>query len=490
MAAKSSFYDLLGLPQDATPGELRQAYHDAALLYHPDVNSSQEATERFIEIQEAYETLSNPQSRKEYDRELAENDPNPIRLEVLYSTPSLMYLDEPQLLYVMLNGAPSKNYRPAISPPINICLVLDRSTSMQGPRMDAVKDAAIGLLRSMEPSDQVAIVTFSDRAEVLAGAGSLNHPARIEAQIQMIHASGGTEIFQGLETGLGEIRRFATHSRVNHIILITDGRTYGDEEACLQLAEHCGNQGIQITGMGLGAEWNDEFMDQLTSLTGGTSYFVSSNQELRRLVVDKINHLKTTFADHLRLRVTPAPGVRLVSLYRVSPDPAIIPVDQAIRLGSLPHQSALSALLELQVEPFPHGDERLQIARVVLEYELPSETGSAHRQELRLSRLASSEPSLELPPTPIYQALAKLNLYRMQERARQDVAHGKVKEAGDRLQRLATELLRRGEIELAHTAIVEAERIQQTQMISAEGEKQIKYGTRALLPASTSTVTG
>jgi hypothetical protein len=69
----------------------------------------------------------------------------------------------------------------------------------------------------------------------------------------------------------------------------------------------------------------------------------------------------------------------------------------------------------------------------------------------------------------------------MQERARQEVADGKVQEASVRLQRLATELLNLGEIELAHTTIMEAERIQQTRMLSAEGEKRIKYGTRSLL---------
>jgi hypothetical protein len=73
----------------------------------------------------------------------------------------------------------------------------------------------------------------------------------------------------------------------------------------------------------------------------------------------------------------------------------------------------------------------------------------------------------------------------MQERARQEVAEGKVQEASVRLQRLATQLLSLGEHDLAQTAFVEAERIQQTHMLSAEGEKRIKYGTRSLLlPAS------
>jgi hypothetical protein len=58
---------------------------------------------------------------------------------------------------------------------------------------------------------------------------------------------------------------------------------------------------------------------------------------------------------------------------------------------------------------------------------------------------------------------------------------GKVQEASLRLQRLAKHLFSAGESDLAHTAIMEAERIQQTNMLSAEGEKRIKYGTRSFL---------
>ena len=69
----------------------------------------------------------------------------------------------------------------------------------------------------------------------------------------------------------------------------------------------------------------------------------------------------------------------------------------------------------------------------------------------------------------------------MQEKARQEVSEGKVQEASKRLQRLATQLLSIGAHDLAQTALVEAERIQQTHLFSAEGEKKIKYGTRSLL---------
>ncbi|XP_078432438.1 chaperone protein dnaJ 20, chloroplastic-like [Wolffia australiana] len=70
-----SFYDLLGISQDGGAVEIKKAYKDLARRYHPDVcpsaDRTAEYTRRFIELQEAYETLSDPRLRALYDRDLA-----------------------------------------------------------------------------------------------------------------------------------------------------------------------------------------------------------------------------------------------------------------------------------------------------------------------------------------------------------------------------------------------------------------------------------
>jgi hypothetical protein len=152
-------------------------------------------------------------------------------------------------------------------------------------------------------------------------------------------------------------------------------------------------------------------------------------------------------------------------------------------LGSILLDTGLAVLLEFQIGPITAEMKRAPLAEAELDYRLPSASAQAHHLAFQMSRPTSEQVSVELPPSRVHQALSQLNLYRMQERARYEVSVGKVQQAGERLKRLATQLLSRGEVELAHTAIMEAERIQQTQMLSAEGEKQIKYGTRALLPA-------
>jgi Ca-activated chloride channel family protein len=484
MTSNLDYYDLLGLPKDATPDEVRRAYHEAARRFHPDTSANPDTTELFLQAQKAYEVLSDPKARELYDQSLREQSNLPVVLDVTYSRPSLATLDESQLIYALLELSPSANFAMAPNPPLNVCLVLDRSTSMQGVRMDTVKTAAIELIRQLRPEDRLSIVVFSDRAEVLLPAGRRMDRTLIETQIQMIRASGGTEIYQGLEAGFEEVNQNSARSLINHIILITDGRTYGDEDQCLQLADTAAAQGIRITGLGIGTEWNDAFLDELTGRTGGTSAYISRASDIRSFLQEKFTSLKQIFAERVTLNLTLSPGVKLTAAFRLQPESAILSSDFPIRLGSIPKPSKLSILLELVIPPIPATENRFRIASGEIEYLLPFEPARIHKVPVLLSRLTSAEISTDLPPKAIFQALSQITLFRMQERARQEVAEGKVQEASLRLQRLATQLLSLGEIELAQTAIIEAERIQQTHMLSAEGEKRIKYGTRSfLLPA-------
>lgn len=64
---EKSYYDVLGVKKDATKDEIRSAYRKLSKKWHPDINHSPEAKEKFTEINEAYETLSDPQKRHQYD---------------------------------------------------------------------------------------------------------------------------------------------------------------------------------------------------------------------------------------------------------------------------------------------------------------------------------------------------------------------------------------------------------------------------------------
>src|SRR5690554_3369101 len=66
--AKRDYYDVLGVSRDANEIEIKKAYRTLAKKYHPDVNKEPGAEEKFKEVQEAYEILSDPQKREQYNQ--------------------------------------------------------------------------------------------------------------------------------------------------------------------------------------------------------------------------------------------------------------------------------------------------------------------------------------------------------------------------------------------------------------------------------------
>jgi Ca-activated chloride channel family protein len=481
MPRTPSHYEILGVPTDATPEEIRHAYRAMSRQAHPDVNPKRGANTQFLSIQEAYETLFDPSRRQEYDERLAEGRSEPVSIDIQYSRSKIQAIDEPQLIYAYLNIRAAPKFLDQTNPALNLCIVLDHSTSMKGTRLDTVKAAAIEVVRQTRTDDVISIISFSDRADVLLPADRKHNRNSADTQIRLIRASGGTEIFQGLEAAYQQIQRYLNRSMVNHIILITDGHTYGDEIPCLDLAENCGARGIRITAIGIGTEWNDEFLDELTNRTGGSTFFISNALNLHAFVQEKLAKLNQVFAERVVLTLKTEADVSIRTIYRIQPDANQLPDTEQIRLGSILKSSDLSLIIEMIVKPVKAEQYRHKLAFGNLSMVLPFDPKETYDGSFQLSRLVGEIVENETPPAEIMHALARITLYRMQERARKEAQAGRIEEATTRLQRLVTQLLSLGEVELAHSTLNEVNRIANTHSLSAEGEKHIKYATRSLL---------
>jgi Ca-activated chloride channel family protein len=388
------------------------------------------------------------------------------------------------MLYFILELETPSEARRAPSPPLNVCLVLDRSTSMKGEKMDVVKSTAIQVLRNLRPQDILSVVTFSDRAEVIIPAAYHQDRVRLEARVQMIQPSGATEIYQGLEAGVKEVMRSIESKRINHIILLTDGHTYGDEQQCLALASQVAEHGIGISAMGIGQEWNDIFLDVLATRTGGSSAFISDPAQIKHILLEKFNALAQTYADDITLEFNPVDGVELSYAFRLQPDPAPIPLEkQTLHLGAILQDTSTRAIFEYIIHPKAVKSETITFLDGALNVLIASRPLPVPSFRMRLQRPVSDLPEADPPPPEVVQALSRLMLFRMQDRARKEIEKGNIDVATRQLQSLAAHLLTQGERSLAQTILLEVDHLQQKDTLSAEGSKKINYGTRALFLA-------
>jgi Ca-activated chloride channel homolog len=487
MIPRQDYYALLGVARDASEEEIKRAYFQAAQRFHPDKNTTAGETEIFLGVQQAYEVLAHPKRRMQYDATLpAEEQPSlPYKYNILYSRPNLVHLDEPQMLYVILELDAPAEARQSPSAPLNVCLVLDRSTSMQGEKMDMVKATAIQVLRSLRPRDILSVVAFSDRAEVIIPAAYHQEKTRLESKIQMIQPSGATEIYQGLEAGVKEVMRSVDGKRINHIILLTDGHTYGDEQQCIALASKLAGHGIGISGMGIGQEWNDIFLDVISARTGGSSAYIAQPQDIRRLLLEKFNALAQTYAEDITLDTTFIPDVELTYVFRLQPDAAPIALgEKSLHLGPILQDSSTQIIFEYIIHPKAVKSESLTLLDGNLKVSIASQVLPVPPLRLRLQRAVTDSPEPEPPPPQIVQALSRLMLYRMQDRARKEVEKGNIDGATRHLQTLASNLLVQGERSLAQTILLEVEHLRKQSTLTVAGSKKIEYGTRSLFNVS------
>jgi Ca-activated chloride channel family protein len=478
-----NFYNLLDLSIDATRDEIRKAYFDAAKTFHPDINPSKNEQEKFIQIQKAYDTLIDPNERQIYDKEfqLDSRVQKKVHVNAYYSRSAIPLITGKQLFYLLLDIFPTQNLDLDLLPPANICLVIDKSTSMQGELINKIKSVAINFTKLLRPQDKISVVVFSDFSEIIFPLTPVSDSGSIIGKLQAVQASGATEIYKGLLEGVSILNSVSHDNELRQMILITDGHTYGDEESCLQLINEASNNGISFQAIGIGEAWNDQFLDELAKISGGEALFVSDAKEMYNSLIEKIKSAGILYATSTKIEFELDPKIKLEYTFRLSPDLSNLDIKNQIHLGNLYLGKHLRVIFEFKIDELDENIRELRMAFGSIKILIPSEQVQKTRLFFDFKRPVVTKISKEIPPSIIIDSLSKLALYRIQEKARIEVNDGEISKATKHLHHIATHLLAKGDRILAHTVLEEAENLQKEKNFSEIGRKKIKYGTRSLL---------
>jgi Ca-activated chloride channel family protein len=402
-----------------------------------------------------------------------------LDVRVLGSRQAIAALDFAQLLYLLVDIRPPRQMK-IEQRPLNLCLVIDRSTSMKGERLERVKAAASLLIEKLGPDDFISIITFSDRAEVVVPSSRVETKSALIARARSVIASGGTEIYQGLRAGVLELGKVTLKDKTNYLILLTDGHTYGDDDACLTLAQKIAAQGIGLSAFGIGSDWNDQFLDSLVSPSSGQSAYIESANQVFEFLQKRINGLGMVYAQNLRLLPEFPMGVSLKSGFKVAPFAQPLSTDSTTyRLGAIEGRAPLSVLLEFTIEPQLPGRNINLPLHLTSDIPAYSVQNYVSKNSFELA-VVTEEPRIN-PPKELTNAVQALNLYRLNEKVWEEVEVGNLTQATTRMRRLTTRLLEAGHAQLAQQAYAETERLASLGTLSLEGRKRLKYGTRSLI---------
>jgi len=412
------------------------------------------------------------------------------RADVLLGHPDAPVGDNSWMYYVLLSVRASES---VVFPrvPLNLCLVLDHSSSMlRGGKVDRLKETVRGIIEQLDEEDYLAIVTFGDRAEVLLPAQPLRGKDVVQGAIDAIHCRGGTEISRGLTAGLSELSRNASRA-LSHLILLTDGQTRGDEMACLERAGEAVAMSAGITAYGLGADWNSALLDGIAAPTGGYSDYIDAPEAMIQAFAARVLTLQSTTLHKvtMEIRTAAGPGGQAGSTLRRATvvSPMLRPLDGAggpglgaSVLGDLSGVTDHKVLLEFALGPRQAGT--VDIATVTVRYDVPGLRRSDETLTVPLVVTARTDYDPTAPPDPrVTEALRHVTIHRLQQQAWVELTgSGNLARGTGLLKRAAEHLEAAGRHDLAKVTGDEAARRANGQGASDESIKRIIYGTRKL----------
>ncbi|MBI2378300.1 MAG: VWA domain-containing protein [Deltaproteobacteria bacterium] len=204
-------------------------------------------------------------------------------------------------------------------PNVSLAIVLDRSGSMAGDKIEKTRRAAKGLVERLAPSDTISIVTYSTDVslDVPLVMASPEQKARILRVIDQIYDGGGTNLSGGLERGLQTLEA-GDPSSVRRLVLMSDGNAnqgITDPRTLAQLSAQARQRGITISTLGVGVDFNEDLMTAVAEAAGGTYYYVKDAASMSDALARELRDLEALAARSVEVGLDFAPGVRLVELY-------------------------------------------------------------------------------------------------------------------------------------------------------------------------------
>lgn len=325
-------------------------------------------------------------------------------------------------LWCMLELTAPPALEPVARRPLRIALVLDRSGSMAGRKLEVTRASAAFLVRRMAPGDELALVTYDEEAEVRVPLVPVEERRDdlLEA-IEAIRPGGSTNLSGGYLKGV-EVLSGADRSGVRRVLLLSDGLANVGITApsCLRgFAERAlAREGVTTSTIGLGADFDEELMTAMADAGGGTAHFAETPDDAPAIFGMEFSDLIGVVAQDVSVEIRPEEAAQVV---RVLNDVPIVPVPGGIRvhLGDAFAEERRRVVFRLRV-PGSVALGARRVAEVVVRY---AGVGSALTQrEVRVpvvvDLVAADEAAAATPDRGVTEEVALFSAAEAGERAR------------------------------------------------------------------------
>jgi Ca-activated chloride channel family protein len=248
-------------------------------------------------------------------------------------------------------------------PPVSVALTLDRSGSMDGEKLERAKAAVLHAVRTLASTDQFCVVIYDNNVEVLVPSGPATPERRrlAEQRLASVRAGNTTALFDGWRTGCEELAKQLPRDALGRCLLLTDGLANVGLTDREPIAAHVAEQrrrGISTTTLGLGADFDEALLQQMSTAGGGNFYFIESAAQIRDFIASEIGEALDVVVPGAVLTVRASANVEVRSLN----DYPITRHGESwrVELGSLVSAQLLDPILAI-VCPAGQGERAIEL---------------------------------------------------------------------------------------------------------------------------------
>ena len=164
-----------------------------------------------------------------------------------------------------------------------LVIVMDKSYSMVGLKLELSKEAAKAALDLLEPTHRFSLITFDDTPYVTVPLQLAVEKSFINEYISRVIAGSQTNIFPALEEAFETL--VDTNEEVRHVILLSDGKTYSDDYEAL--VSSMADSGITVSSVAVGEEADRDLLNNIANWGNGRSYFIRDVRRVPQIFVEE-----------------------------------------------------------------------------------------------------------------------------------------------------------------------------------------------------------
>ena len=282
--------------------------------------------------------------------------------------------------------------------PLNLSLVLDRSGSMSGQKLEAARDAAVFLVRRLAPEDRVTVVAYDDEVHTVAD----EHTSRsvLPRLIRGIETGGSTNLSGGWLRGRELVAAQRSERGMNRVLLLTDGQANMGITNPQQLTDLCAaaaRKGLTTTTVGFGADYDEALLRAMADAGGGNTYYIERPDQAPGVFEEEIEGLLSLAAQNVAVEIRPGAAVRQMVVWHDYPSTPT-PTGHRVELGDIYAREPKSLLVEFFVPSL--GDTTdVDVARVRIEAHVLDADGGVTRQVVDMPIRSPLDPAGHREPT-------------------------------------------------------------------------------------------